>query len=257
MDSFELNKILGAVLGTLLFVMAIGFVAEALYEPIEENGPGYELPEPEGTIVATAQEDDATPLPVLLASADPDAGAAAARKCQSCHNFNQGDANKTGPVLYGVVGAAVAHVDDFNYSDVFVERHEAGDVWTYEALNQFLESPRNYAPGTKMTFAGLRSEEERADILAYLQSLSDSPVPFPEPEPEAEAPAEDEAAASADAEAGAESSEMQAEEPMTTEAPAAEAEPEAEPASEPEAEPSAASELDAEEPAEPEEAPAE
>lgn len=184
MDSFELNKILGALLGTLLFVMAIGFLAEALYEPIEDAGPGYDLPEPEGTVVATAATDSAaTPLPVLLASADADAGAAVARKCQSCHNFNKGDANKTGPALFEIVGAPVAHLDDFNYSDALLALHEAGQTWTYENLNHFLESPRKFAPGTKMTFAGLRSEKDRANILAYLQSLSDNPVPFPTPEP--------------------------------------------------------------------------
>lgn len=201
MDSFELNKIIGAILGTLLFVMGIGFVAEAAYAPIEDNGPGYALPEPEGDGHGggtAAPEVEVVPLPVLLASASAEDGAKVARKCASCHNFEEGAANKTGPGLYGVVGAPIAAHDGFAYSDVLNELGASGETWTYDALNEFLASPKAFAPGTKMTFAGLRSESERADMLAYLQSLSGSPVPFPEV---AEAPAEegDEMAADAGA----------------------------------------------------------
>src|SRR5688500_15520929 len=100
MDSFELNKIIGAILGTLLFVMGVGFVAEAVYSPIEERGPGYSLPEPEaahGTETAEP-EAPAVPLGTLLASANAEQGANAVRKCQSCHNFAEGEANKQGPL---------------------------------------------------------------------------------------------------------------------------------------------------------------
>tara|TARA_R110002020_G_scaffold12525_7_gene45912 strand:+ start:6068 stop:6814 length:747 start_codon:yes stop_codon:yes gene_type:complete len=193
MDSFELNKIMGAVLGTLLFVMGAGFVAEAVYHPIEDNGPGYALPEPVadagGAVEEAAPE---VPLGTLLASADATRGAAAVRKCQSCHNFGEGEPNKQGPHLYDVVGRAEGSVEDFAYSDALLAHNAAGDIWTYENLNAFLTKPSDYAPGTKMAFAGIRTAEERADILAYLQSLSASPVPFPTAEPvaaEAAAPA--------------------------------------------------------------------
>jgi cytochrome c len=193
MDSFELNKIIGAVLGTLLFVMGVGFLAEAIYHPIENRGPGYALPEPEVAEHGGAVEEaPAVPLAVLLASASAERGASAVRKCQSCHTFGSGEANKQGPNLYGVVGAAQAHLDGFAYSDIFVQHHEEGRTWTYEDLDAFLTNPKGYAPQTKMGFAGVRSPEERADILAYLQTLAASPVPFPAPEaaaPEA-APAE-------------------------------------------------------------------
>jgi cytochrome c len=189
MDSFELNKIMGAVLGTLLFVMGVGFVAEAIYHPIEDRGPGYALPEPE-VAEAGAPEEAApeVPLGVLLASASAERGAAAARKCQSCHNFGEGEPNKQGPYLYGVVGRPEGSVPDFAYSEALLAHNAAGDVWSYENLNAFLTKPSDYAPGTKMNFAGVRTAEERADILAYLQSLAASPVPFPAPE--AAAPAE-------------------------------------------------------------------
>lgn len=195
MDSFELNKIIGAVLGTLLFVMGVGFLAEAIYHPIENRGPGYALPEPEVAEGGPVEEVPAVPLGVLLASASVDRGVAAVRKCQSCHNFGEGEPNKQGPNLYNIVGAPKAHMEGFAYSDILLQQQAEGQVWSYENLDAFLTNPRGYAPGTKMSFAGVRSPEERADILAYLQTLSSSPVPFPEPE---EAPVAEEAPAAED-----------------------------------------------------------
>lgn len=197
MDSFELNKIMGAVLGTLLFVMGAGFVADAIYSPIEGQGSGYALPEP---VVAEAgapvEAAPVVPLAVLLASADAARGASAARKCQSCHNFNKGEPNKQGPNLYDVLMRAEGSVPGFAYSDAMMAHNAAGDVWSYENLNEFLTKPSDYSPGTKMNFAGIRTAEERADILAYLQTLSDNPAPFPAPEA---APAAEEAVAPAEA----------------------------------------------------------
>ena len=205
MDSFELNKIMGAVLGTLLFVMGVGFIAESIYHPIENRGPGYNLPEPEANAEGAAVEaEPSVPLGVLLASASAERGAAAVRKCQSCHNFGEGEPNKQGPHLYDVVGRPEGAVPDFAYSEALMAHNAAGDVWTYENLDHFLTRPADYAPGTKMNFAGVRNPEERADILAYLQTLSASPVPFPAPEAAAvEAPAEGDALTEAAAEGGA------------------------------------------------------
>jgi cytochrome c len=180
MNSFELNKIIGAILGTLLFVMGVGFVAEAIYAPIEGRGPGYALPEPEGEAGAEAAEEaPAVPLGTLLASAVPEQGANAARKCQSCHNFGEGEANKAGPVLYGVVGRVIGGHEGFAYSDGMQAHQAAGDTWTYEFLDAFLAAPKATVPGTKMNFAGVGNPEERANILAYLGTLSADPVPFP------------------------------------------------------------------------------
>ena len=205
MDSFELNKIIGAVLGTLLFVMGVGFLAEAIYHPIENRGPGYALPEPEVAEGGEAAEEaPAVPLGVLLASASVERGASAVRKCQGCHTFAEGEAAKQGPNLYGIVGASKAHMEGFGYSDILLQQKAEGQVWSYENLDAFLTNPKAYAPGTKMNFPGVRSPEERADILAYLQTLSGSPVPFPAAEEapaaeatEAEAPAATEEAAPA------------------------------------------------------------
>ncbi len=202
MDSFELNKIIGAILGTLLFVMGVGFLAEAIYHPIEDRGPGYTLPEAEvaeagGTAGPATPE---VPLGVLLASADAAAGQTVTKKCASCHNFGEGESNKTGPLLYGVVGRLEGSHEGFAYSAVLEEHKANGDVWSYENLNAFLTSPKAYAPGTKMSFAGLKDPVDRANVLAYLQTLSPSPVPFPVAEA---APADAATAAPADAAAAA------------------------------------------------------
>ncbi|HEY0917596.1 c-type cytochrome, partial [Devosia sp.] len=183
MNSFELNKIIGAVLGTLLFVMGVGFVAEAIYTPIQNRGAGYTLAVPEtGVEVAAEPQAVEEPLAVLLASANAEQGASAVRKCQSCHNFGEGEPNKTGPGLYDVVGRPIASHEGFAYSSDLAAMGAAGETWTYENLNAFIHGPKAFAAGTKMAFAGVKSAEERANILAYLQTLSASPVPFPQPE---------------------------------------------------------------------------
>jgi cytochrome c len=118
------------------------------------------------------------PLPVLLAAADPAAGQAVAKRCASCHTFDNGGANKVGPNLWGIVGNHQAHLEGFAYSDAI---KNLGGTWTYEDLDRYLASPKDYAPGTKMTFAGIKKATDRANLLAYLRTLSDAPVPFPEP----------------------------------------------------------------------------
>jgi cytochrome c len=199
MDSFELNKIIGAILGTLLFVMGAGFLAEAIYAP-RATGPGYELPEPEGTEAPAGGEEAAAPVDIgtLLVSANAEQGAAAVGRCKGCHNFEEGAGNKQGPELYGVAGRPIASHEGFTYSDGMKEHAAGGKTWTYEELNGFLHAPKDWVPGTKMNFPGLKDDKDRANVIAYLASISPGAPAFPAP---AAAPAEatDEAAAPAEA----------------------------------------------------------
>lgn len=178
MDSFELNKIIGAILGTLLFVMGAGFLAEAIYAP-KATGPGYELPEPEGTESAEPEAVAEVDIGTLLASANVEQGQASARRCAGCHNFDQGAGNKQGPELFGVVGRPIASHEGFTYSDAL--KAHSGDTWTYENLNHFLTAPAEFAPKTKMNFGGLKDAQERANVIAYLASDSPDAPPFPAP----------------------------------------------------------------------------
>lgn len=193
MDSFELNKILGAILGTLLFVMGAGFLAEAIYEPIEGRGPGYELPMPEGI---TDGPDDGEPVVVdlgtLLAAANVQQGESVARRCISCHSFDESGANKQGPGLYGVAGRPIASHAGYAYSPAMMAH--ASDTWTYENLSAFLHSPREFVPDTKMSFGGVKDDVERANLLAYLASVTPNAPAFPAPAPADNATAEAEAA---------------------------------------------------------------
>ncbi|MDJ1157667.1 cytochrome c family protein [Chelatococcus sp. SYSU_G07232] len=180
MDSFELNKIAGAVLGTLLFAMGLNILAGIIFAPKKPAVPGYDLPGAEETAAAGAAgqaQAPAEPLPVLLAKADPKKGEAAAKKCLSCHDFSKGGPNKVGPNLYDVVGRAVASHAGFGYSGAM--KSHGGD-WGYELLDAFLQNPKKAVPGTAMAFAGVPKAEERADILAYLRTLADSPKPLPQ-----------------------------------------------------------------------------
>jgi cytochrome c len=178
MSSMELNKIFGAVLLAGLIAMLAGFIADVLVEPehLEQNAYVVDT----GAVAAPSQQEgEAGPAPIgpLLASADPAAGERASRACTSCHSFEQGGANKVGPNLYGIVGAHTAHVEGFAYSDAITGLDR---TWDDEALNHFLYAPREYAPGTKMTYAGLKNDQDRANLIAWLRTISpDAPPPPP------------------------------------------------------------------------------
>ena len=177
--NFQVNKIAGAVLGSLLGVMALGLFSDVLYAPPEMKKQGYALPAEtaEGKGAAPAKPAaPAEPLPVLLAKADPSKGQTDAKPCTTCHTFDKGGPAKVGPPLYGVVGRPKASVAGFTYSDAL--KAKGGD-WTYEDLDQFLANPKGFVSGTKMAFAGEPDPQKRADIIDYLHTLSDQPVPLP------------------------------------------------------------------------------
>lgn len=197
MDSSQLNKFLGALLGTVFVVFSISLVSDALFAAHPPEQPGYviEAAEEHGE-GGPAVEEEAVSIATLLQDADPAAGESAFRKCQACHTAESGGANKVGPNLWDIVNRAIASHEGFSYSSALREFAANGDqVWDYEHLNEFLLAPKSYISGTAMAFAGLKKDDERANVIAYLRTLSDSPAPLPEPPMEeaesAEAPAED------------------------------------------------------------------
>jgi cytochrome c len=182
MDSFEFNKIAGAVLGTALGVMALSIVSEALFSEPEPAKAGFEVAAVDTSAAASggaAAATDAAPIAARLQTADLAAGKSTANKCLACHTLEKGQPAKIGPNLYGVVGGPAAHMEGFKYSKAMEDKKAASLTWTFENLDHFLTSPRAFVPGTAMTFAGLPKPEDRANVIAYVNSLSDSPLPLP------------------------------------------------------------------------------
>jgi len=185
MDSWEWNKIAGAVLGTLIFILVINFATEALFEPKKPAKEAYHV---EG-VTETASTGGAAAAPVeetipdwgtVLPTADVAGGKAISGRCEQCHDISKGGPNKIGPELYGVVMRPRATNPGFSYSSAMSASH---DPWSYDNLFKFIKSPQSYVPGTKMTFAGLKSATDRINLIAFLRTQNDNPPPIPAPAP--------------------------------------------------------------------------
>lgn len=183
MDSFEWNKIFGAVLGTALFVVALHIGVDMLMKPHKAEKPGMDVVVAEtpdtsgGAPVVEAKPDWGTVLP----AADLAAGDRVHQRCLQCHDFAKGGPNKIGPNLYGIIGANHASVAGFAYSQAMAALKDK--PWDYDAFDAFMKSPKAEIPGTKMAFAGLSKQSDRINLIAYLRTLADSPLAIPAPNP--------------------------------------------------------------------------
>jgi cytochrome c len=178
MNSFEFNKIMGAVLATCLALLAINIAAGAVFTQHKPEKPGFDIAvKEEAAGGGEAKAEKSQPIEVLLAAASAEKGQAVAKQCGACHTFEKGGPNKVGPNLYGIVGDEKGHGrNGFNFSAAMKAK---GGKWTFDDLNQFLASPKGFVPGTAMGFAGIQRDGARADLIAYLNTLSDSPQPLP------------------------------------------------------------------------------
>ncbi|QAY94348.1 cytochrome c family protein [Methylovirgula ligni] len=179
MNSFEINKIAGGVLGTLLFLQVVYLASNAIFshpKPADTPAAG-EAPKPAAAAAAPAPTEE---LASYIGKASAKKGEDDSKVCQMCHNLAKGGGVILGPPLYGVVGRARGSVAGFQYSDAMKAK---GGTWTPQDVFTFIKDPQAFVPGTKMTFSGEPDPQKRADIVAYLDTLSDSPVPLPKPAP--------------------------------------------------------------------------
>ena len=179
MDSFELNKIIAAILMVALLVIGLGKIADGVFHVNKPKNPGYKV-EVEGQLASTASQvaevEQKVDIAAIMALGDVASGKKIFKKCAACHSINKDGKNKIGPALYNVVGRAVGGVDDYKYSKALASY---GKEWSFEELNGFLKKPASYLKGTKMSFAGLRKEKDRASVIKYLNQSSDSPKQLP------------------------------------------------------------------------------
>tara|TARA_Y100001935_G_scaffold241940_1_gene231897 strand:+ start:53 stop:595 length:543 start_codon:yes stop_codon:yes gene_type:complete len=180
MDSFELNKIIAAVLMVALLIIGIGKLSNVIFHVEKPETPGYSVEVEQTTVVnsqiSTEPTEDKIDIAALIAMGDIATGEKVFKKCAACHSIVKGGKNNIGPALYNVVGRQVAVVSDYKYSKAL---SAYGKEWTFEELNGYLLKPAKWIKGTKMAFAGLRKEKDRASVILYLNQNSDNPLPLP------------------------------------------------------------------------------
>ena len=179
MDSFEINKIIAAVLMVALLVIGIGKLSDVIFHVEKPETPGYAVEVEQVSTAsssATINADEKVDIAALMAMGDIASGEKIFKKCAACHSIIKGGKNAIGPALYNVVGRKVGSVEDYKYSKALAAYEKE---WTLEELNGYLTKPAKWIKGTKMAFAGLRKEADRASVIKYLNENSDSPVPLP------------------------------------------------------------------------------
>ena len=179
MDSFELNKIIAAILMVALLVIGIGKLSDVIFHVEKPETPGYAVDVEQAVTVSTTNSEAAeekVDIAALIALGDLATGEKVFKKCAACHSIVKGGKNNIGPALYNVVGRQTGVVENYKYSKSL---SEYGKKWTFEELNGYLIKPAKWIKGTKMAFAGLRKEKDRASVILYLNQNSDKPLPLP------------------------------------------------------------------------------
>ena len=179
MDSFELNKIIAAILMVVLLVIGLGKFADGIFHVKKPKKPGYQVEVKTQLVSKASQATEVVEkinISALMAQGDIATGEKIFKKCAACHSINKGGPNKIGPALYDVVGRKVGALADYKYSKTLASY---GKEWSFEELNGFLIKPNAYLKGTKMSYAGLRKEVDRASVIKYLNQKSDNPKPLP------------------------------------------------------------------------------
>ena len=179
MDSFEINKIVAAILMVALLLIGIGKISSIIFHVDKPKTPGYSIEVEKVSSVesgSTDQVEEKIDITALMAMGDIASGEKVFKKCAACHSITKGGKNKIGPALYNVVGRKVGGVGDYKYSKALMAYEKE---WTFEELNGFLIKPAKWIKGTKMAFAGLRKEKDRASVILYLNQNSDNPLPLP------------------------------------------------------------------------------
>ena len=179
MDSFELNKIIAAVLMVALLVIGIGKLSDVIFHVEKPKTPGYAVDIEQAVTASTASSEsveEKIDIAALMAVGDLAVGEKVFKKCAACHSIVKGGKNNIGPALYNVVGRQIGVVNDYKYSKAL---SGYGKKWTFEELNGYLTKPAKWIKGTKMAFAGLRKEKDRASVILYLNQNSDNPLPLP------------------------------------------------------------------------------
>jgi len=176
MDSFEFNKVFGAVISAVLAIKVVGIASESFYHNEGPKEVAFPVVVAEAAPTAAAAAEPVISIAELMLTADAGKGEGQMRACAACHSFDKGGANKAGPNLWGVMGRDIASVAGFTYSSALTA---VDGAWDYEKMNAWLKNPKNFAKGTSMSYAGQRRDGRRADMIAYLRSLSDNPIPLP------------------------------------------------------------------------------
>ena len=181
MDSFEINKIIASILLVALLIIGISKISNIIFKVDKLDSSAYkvELPDDGAKQISeesTMKADDKVDISALMALGDIAHGEKVFKKCSACHSIEAGGANKIGQALYNVVGRKIAAVEDYKYSKALVEYKKN---WSFEELNGFLIKPQKWIKGTKMAYAGLRKEKDRASVILYLNKYSDNPLPLP------------------------------------------------------------------------------